>query len=1197
MDRNRLAVRITLKGKRFIVFLVLFFAFVFRCYNQNYLVHHYSGSDGLPSTTVRDIAQDHAGRIWFATRAGISCYDGLTWKNYALSEDLPVHSFFAIAVDRQNRIFALADDGYSISVFYHQGNLDAPWKHIEIQRIGNAGLMEMTSLRLVEQGDFPVVAVGTARHGLFIRKDNRWNNITEKNGLLSSTINGMIYLGDKLFVATEEGLSVIKIGKTISIDNSLHREIAFPSKEIKGISIEEKGKYPDCRLKNTKIWVCGLRWIGYFEENHTQLTVYQAKYLTWEKMKKICLQPDYRCGVYLGQMQRLQYFNINAGSLEHTGTDKGLISDGANALFIDFEKNVWVACDRGVSKITGRIFSNLQKIHGLLEDEVTAVLEYKPGKFALGHNTGITFYDGKDFSSIRLPHEERFRIPVCRALDMQSDSKLNVWAALAWAGLAKIDTRQRVTRYGPKDGLPENIICLWVDNKDNVWLGTQFGIYYHQPGKGFELRNPGKYGKVSARRLYGSRGQLRYIASHNSGLYVHRANRWQNYRVPGNENVNNVFSVKKDSRGRLFVGTMAGLYILDREKLKKFKAGDFYVDRPVYFILEDGRNRLWFGTNKGVIRWDGKKKKQYSVAEGLSGQETNRAAGLVDSKGRVWIGTNHGLSIYNEEFDDGETFQPAPKIQLLYVDVFDKKIPLTETNPIRLTATENTIEFFFRGISFIDEKKLYFKSKLAGFDKEWSPEKYFSNQVIRYTSLPAGNYRVFLKARNSQGIWSEVISSPAIYIPEPFYRQWWFYLSAFLAIGFLFYGVFRFFSQKRNTALLERKVKERTSQLQKMQQQLIQSRKMEAVGTLAGGIAHDFNNILGIIAGNSEIILDDLQKGTPAHESAETILSAAERAAGLVRQILTFSRQSSQKRQPLKLSVILEEALKLLRASLPASIEIKQHIHSEENFVMADHVQVNQVIMNLGANAAHAMRERGGVLEVSLDKIHLDAEEANKYNDLKPGSYLRLTVSDTGQGMTNQVKKRIFEPFFTTKKTGEGTGMGLSVVHGIVKGHGGDITVHSEPNRGTTFHILLPQIEETGKPKAPVSEELPSGSEEILLVDDEAALAYVEKEILDRLGYKVTGKSNAVEALETFRSEPGRFDLLITDLTMPQMTGIQLAEEVRRIRSDIPIIFCSGFSAAITRDQIKGFANGSFVMKPVNKRYLAKLVREVLDKP
>ncbi len=254
-------------------------------------------------------------------------------------------------------------------------------------------------------------------------------------------------------------------------------------------------------------------------------------------------------------------------------------------------------------------------------------------------------------------------------------------------------------------------------------------------------------------------------------------------------------------------------------------------------------------------------------------------------------------------------------------------------------------------------------------------------------------------------------------------------------------------------------------------------------------------------------------------------------------------------------------------------------------------------MMNFGTNAAHAMRQKGGILEVKLDQVVLDAETVKTYQDINPGPFFRLTFSDTGHGMPQEVVKRIFEPYFTTKKTGEGTGMGLAVIHGIVKSCEGDISVHSQPGKGTTFHVFLPCLKEKEKPgkKVRLSEDIPPGTERILLVDDEIALADVGARILEKLGYDVTGKSGAIEALETFRKEPERFDLIISDLTMPQMTGFQLAEEIKQIRPDIPIILCSGFTAATTKKQLKSAGVSDFVTKPVNKTELANVIRNVLD--
>jgi CheY-like chemotaxis protein len=334
-----------------------------------------------------------------------------------------------------------------------------------------------------------------------------------------------------------------------------------------------------------------------------------------------------------------------------------------------------------------------------------------------------------------------------------------------------------------------------------------------------------------------------------------------------------------------------------------------------------------------------------------------------------------------------------------------------------------------------------------------------------------------------------------------------------------------------------------------------------------------------------------------ARSNLAQVLKAANRAKGLVNQILTFSRQSEQERKPLKIQPIIKEALKLLRASLPSTIEITQNIDKESGAILADPTQIHQVIINLCTNAYHAMREKGGVLEVILTEVDADSTDLTFNPDLSPGPYLRLTISDTGHGMDRIVMERIFDPYFTTKDLGEGTGMGLAVVHGIVRSHSGDITVYSEPGKGTTFHVYLPRID-TGAiaPETVSTEPAPKGKERILLVDDEEQIVLMVRQMLEGLGYHVTARTSSVEALGAFRAKPEKFDLVITDQTMPNMTGAELAQKLMGIRADIPIILCTGFSEVITEDKSKAIGIREYVMKPVIRSEIAKTIRRVLDK-
>ncbi len=380
-----------------------------------------------------------------------------------------------------------------------------------------------------------------------------------------------------------------------------------------------------------------------------------------------------------------------------------------------------------------------------------------------------------------------------------------------------------------------------------------------------------------------------------------------------------------------------------------------------------------------------------------------------------------------------------------------------------------------------------------------------------------------------------------------------------------------------------------------LEMQLRQVHKNEAIGTLAGGIAHDFNNILGIIMGYAELARVGLPAETTARESIDEVLQATHRARGLVRQILDFSRAPELERKPLRLLPVVKEVLKLLRASLPSSIEMDQvaELPEGEDLILADPTQVHQVLMNLATNAAHAMREKGGRLRVALSPVFFDSLDPTRPVELSSGKYLDLTVEDTGHGMNQAIIERIFDPYFTTKGPGEGTGLGLAVVHGIVKTYGGAIRVFSEPDKGTVFHVYLPAIESV-EPEAPgPSQPLPGGNERILLVDDEETLGNALKKMLETLGYQVTAVTGSQEALEIFGGQPEAFDLVITDYTMPKMSGTELAREILKVRSTLPVILTTGFSERLDEEGAAAAGISALIMKPVSLRGIAELILRV----
>jgi len=387
-----------------------------------------------------------------------------------------------------------------------------------------------------------------------------------------------------------------------------------------------------------------------------------------------------------------------------------------------------------------------------------------------------------------------------------------------------------------------------------------------------------------------------------------------------------------------------------------------------------------------------------------------------------------------------------------------------------------------------------------------------------------------------------------------------------------------------------------TTDKKHMEKQLQQAQKMESIGTLAGGIAHDFNNILFPILGHAEMLLTDIPEDGPFRDEIKAIHTSALRAKDLVKQILTFSRQDANELKLMKIQPIVKEALKLIRSTIPTTIEIKQDINADCGAIKADPTQIHQIVMNLTTNAYHAMEETGGELKVSLKQIKLEPLDL-MYPKMAPGVYACLIVADTGAGMDKNVTDKIFDPFFTTKAIGKGTGMGLSVVHGIVTSLEGAIQVYSEQGKGTKFHVYFPIEKNSLKKLATHSKtQIQGGTEQILLVDDEEAILTMEKQMLERLGYQVTSRVSSLEALEAFRANPGRFDIVITDMAMPNMAGDKLSDELTKIRTDIPVLLCTGFSETMSEEKATSLGIKGFIFKPIVMQDFAQKIREVLNK-
>ena len=401
---------------------------------------------------------------------------------------------------------------------------------------------------------------------------------------------------------------------------------------------------------------------------------------------------------------------------------------------------------------------------------------------------------------------------------------------------------------------------------------------------------------------------------------------------------------------------------------------------------------------------------------------------------------------------------------------------------------------------------------------------------------------------------------------------------------------------RHQQTLLEKKVEERTQALAESERQMQQVLKLQSIGTLAGGIAHDFNNLLFPIIGYTELAMDDIPPENPARKSLEEVLKAASRAKELIQQILTFSRRNGRERSPIRVPMIIRETLKLLRASIPTTIDISADLEENCSPIMANPTQMHQVVMNLCTNAYQAIRKTGGKIQIRLGEVNIGYEEMAQRIGIKMGPHLHLVVQDDGVGMDASVLERIFEPYFTTQEPGKGTGLGLSVIHGIVKNHGGFITVESRPGQGSSFHVYLPTIDEMAQDiEVEIHATETGGGERILLVDDEEQIVAMEKQLLEKLGYQVTACASSSEAWTVFSARPDQFDLMITDMTMPHMAGDRLSEKILDIRPNLPVILCTGYNDMIDADKALAMGIRKFVMKPLEKNELSRAIRSALE--
>jgi PAS domain S-box-containing protein len=804
-------------------------------YSQTYISRGYTVNDGMASPTVNDITQDKTGRMWFATAIGVTCYDGTTWKNYSASDGLPFQIYTKIRADSQGKIWVFTK--YLGDGIYFFDNKSQSWNHLEKPPDIGERMISITSVAMMEQPgpqEGICFGIGTREQGFHIYTKQGWIQAgkgQEKHGVLKVVChNHFFYVVTESSANNESNLFVINPERP---HHWIRKDFKTPSLPICSLTIEtfSSSEKASAFVSEPRIWLTGKKWIGYYFQDHFHL-LYQGDFPQFYKDNHyigIITQPDQFGGLWLANRRVILSLD-KTGQIKVIGMPEDLTAAGAYSLFYDRESNFWIGTYRGLVKITSFRFENYRRKHGLYDDEVTAIAGFDNGGMVFGHNSGFTFFVHNQFYLLEIPGGDRKNVTDSRVLDMCTDREGNIWAAVSRKGIVRISLTKKMKWCKVViDGKPNlgetSFTSVLCDSRGNIWACGDHYVFQWEKNR-FIPRETGIKTGTYIRRLFKGKGNSIYIATRDEGLFQLKDNKIIRFSCPENEAAKSIYAVWSGKKDNVLVGTETGLFTLENDILVKFKHYNFQVDYPVYFIEEDRDGHLWFGINNGVIKWEkingangtkGEQVRHYTRADGLAGNETNRAASFVDQNGRPWIGTESGVSCYYKEKD--RICEIPPLLELLYLQVSHQPRQYSLNRDHSFEPDLDDLIFYFKGISFIDEDAVKYNFKLEGIDREWITHYHSPDNQIRYLNVPPGKYRFHMQAINSLGIKSPIISSGLITIKKSFFQTWWFYFILFVMIVLLILFIANFISKRRYAAHLEEQIRERTKQLEESEKE------------------------------------------------------------------------------------------------------------------------------------------------------------------------------------------------------------------------------------------------------------------------------------------------------------------------------------------------------------------------------------------
>lgn len=767
---------------------------------QNFIIKRYTVDNGLPDNRVNDIVQDSTGKIWIAMRTGIAVYDGINWRKFTEKDGVPEAEYTKIKIDEKGVIWFLPTWSNHPLISYK----NTKWQNINFVIEEKTISEHLNSLDIIYEGTVPSIYIGLVSGGVFKFEDNQLNRISIKNGLLSDSTSNLLINSNKIYVTSIKGLSIIDGDNIFNYDFSNYK-IDPNILTIRKVDFDSKQK--------NKILLLSKNWIGEFEKGKLKIIKkdFHVPILGINNVNIIGYHPS--GDIFFGNVFVIYSYNIFTKEFKKLFTETPLPNRGATSILVDYEGNIWLTSLRGIYKFQYAPFQNYFVRDGLLENEVTAIEEFNSGDLVIGHNFGLSIKTRMGFKHLFDFSADRTS-KISRILDFYHDKENDViYFCSLNNGVGRLDKTGRIIWY--KTPLAKRYYSIFPKNKGNLIVSTNLGFFSINNDKLslLTLRVP----EMVRKGILVDDSTTYFVSS--DGLYSWTAEKLKNYHYPDKE-LNNFFSVFFNKKVGLLVGSDLGLFCIKNDSLARYKLNGEEINESVYFITEDHSDNLWIGTNNGVLKWDGKTHTRYNKKDGLAGNETNRAAGFVDSKGNLWIGTDEGLSMYTGSKFDYTYLKPKIVIKDVEDEQNKKHNPFSN---FTLEPENNTIIFNYRLLSFIDETQNVYQIKLSQADGEWEEEFLTDYSYSRFNNLKDGNYIFSVRAKNAKGIWSDWQHSGVITISKHFYEQPLFIGGISLIFILVFYFIFDNRQQKKYNKKLKEVVDTRTRQLKDKQTELVTS--------------------------------------------------------------------------------------------------------------------------------------------------------------------------------------------------------------------------------------------------------------------------------------------------------------------------------------------------------------------------------------